>query len=204
MASSVGVAKLLRCWMPPQESNHLGEARFNEGHQPFLLKKWFNQIKSNQIKIKSNHINKYSKYNQNQSKSNQIINKSNRVNQSKSIKMNQSVSQSINQSIKVTLHPIETKKLTSHCTPIIVDAIATDMGCSTSGKRMDRSDWERFRNDAYSIASWWFQPSWKILICQNGNLPQVGVNIKKIETTTQKTFLNSVCSPPFFSKNVDL
>ncbi len=30
-----------------------------------------------------------------------------------------------------------------------------------------------------STTSWWFQPVWKILYSQNGNLPQIGVNIKK-------------------------
>ena len=28
--------------------------------------------------------------------------------------------------------------------------------------------------------SWWFQPLWKILISQNGNLPQIGVKMKNI------------------------
>ena len=35
------------------------------------------------------------------------------------------------------------------------------------------------------FSSWWFQPIWKILLSQIGNLPQVGVNIKVFETTNQ-------------------
>ena len=34
------------------------------------------------------------------------------------------------------------------------------------------------KNDA-SRTSWWFQPSWKILV-KIGNLPQVGVKIKNV------------------------
>ena len=30
------------------------------------------------------------------------------------------------------------------------------------------------------LSSWWFQPIWKILYSQNGNLPQVGMKIKNI------------------------
>ena len=34
--------------------------------------------------------------------------------------------------------------------------------------------------DERTISSWWFQPIWKILISQNGNLPQVRVKITNI------------------------
>ena len=30
------------------------------------------------------------------------------------------------------------------------------------------------------LSSWWFQPIWKILYSQNGNLPQIGVKTKNI------------------------
>ena len=30
------------------------------------------------------------------------------------------------------------------------------------------------------FSTWWFQPSWNMLYSQNGNLPQVGVNIENI------------------------
>ena len=35
-----------------------------------------------------------------------------------------------------------------------------------------------------TLTSSWFQPIWKILYSQNGNLPQVGVNINMIWVTT--------------------
>ena len=34
-------------------------------------------------------------------------------------------------------------------------------------------------NGRYKFASWWFQPIWKLLYSQTGNLPQMGVNNKK-------------------------
>ena len=34
--------------------------------------------------------------------------------------------------------------------------------------------------DFWCISSWWFQPIWKISYSQNGNLPQIGMNIKSI------------------------
>ena len=33
--------------------------------------------------------------------------------------------------------------------------------------------------NGWCLSSWWFQPIWKILYSQNGNLPQIGVKIKK-------------------------
>ena len=55
----------------------------------------------------------------------------------------------------------------------------------------------RWRCQIYGsyISSWWFQPIWKICSSNWSHLPQIGMNIKMFETTTQfcsypKTGLN--------------
>ena len=51
-------------------------------------------------------------------------------------------------------------------------------------------------------SSWWFQPIWKILCNQNGNLPQIGVKIKNIwvATTSSPSLL---FKPPLRDRNGD-
>ena len=50
-----------------------------------------------------------------------------------------------------------------------------------------------------SYTSWWFQPLWRICV-KIGNLPQMGVKIKKNETTSQYRFvINSMPSLPSLS-----
>ena len=49
------------------------------------------------------------------------------------------------------------------------------------------------------ITSWWFQPIWKILYSQNGNLPQIGVNIKKyLKPPPGSKIFTIVKNPPPF------
>ena len=40
------------------------------------------------------------------------------------------------------------------------------------------------------LSSWRFRPTWKILYSQNGNLPQVGVKIKKMKPPPSYSFRN--------------
>ena len=60
------------------------------------------------------------------------------------------------------------------------------------------------RKNAPVFSSWWFQPLWKVLYSQNGNLPQIGLKVKIVKTTTQ--FLNmdhwNICDlhPPNMEK----
>ncbi len=49
-----------------------------------------------------------------------------------------------------------------------------------------------FREGIVSInTTWWFQPIWRILV-KLEIFPQVGVKIKRIETTTQYSIINTV------------
>ena len=121
--------------MPPQASNHLGE-RFEKTREvEALLSFWLLEDYPNTSSCSINASNQSNQIKSNQIKSNQASKQA--INQSINPSINQSINQASKQASKryvsqVTFHPIETKNLTSHCTPIIVDAIATDMGCSTS------------------------------------------------------------------------
>ena len=54
-------------------------------------------------------------------------------------------------------------------------------------KRNEEQQMEACKEVIYlyeNYTGWWFQPIWKILYSQNGNLPQIGVKIKMFETTS--------------------
>ena len=118
----MGVAKLLRCEMPPQASNHLTAqfAKMKTREVEALLLFWLLEDYPNTSSCSINASN--------QSKSSKQASK-------------QASMRYVSQ-VTFSFYPIETKNLTSHCTPIIVDAIATDMGCSTSLEK-DRQKYQK-------------------------------------------------------------
>ena len=55
-------------------------------------------------------------------------------------------------------------------------------------------------SQVHKQTGWWFQPIWKN-ISQIENLPQIGVNIKHFETTTQQTIREKLWFSAMWSSN---